>query len=105
MVAPISGISVDALRSAERATTQRSRQTEPAAEAAGFGQQISGALANLAAGDAAVTQAAQAAATGDLQSVNDYMIAATRAQLTTEVTVAVRDRAISAFTDIMRMQV
>ncbi len=110
MVAPISGISIssintDALRSAEGASAQRSRQPEPAAEAAGFGQSISDALSKLSAGDAMVSEAAKAAATGDLQSVNDYMIAATRAQLTTEVTVAVRDRAISAFTDIMRMQV
>ncbi len=105
MVAPISGISIDALHSAERSTAQRSRQTEPAAEAAGFGQSISDALSSVAAGDAEVAEAAKAAATGELQSINDYMIAATRAQLTTEITVAVRDRAVSAFTDIMRMQV
>lgn len=105
MVAPVLPITIDSLRSAESVTTQRSRQTEPAADAAGFGQTISDALSALSQGDSMVTQAAQAAATGDLQSINDYMIASTRAQLTTEVTVAVRDRAISAFTDIMRMQV
>ncbi len=115
MVAPISGINsaafnissinTDSLRSAEGTTAQRSRQSEPAAEAAGFGQSISDALSKLSASDSMMSQAAEAAATGDLQSINDYMIAATRAQLTTEITVAVRDRAISAFTDIMRMQV
>ena len=46
-----------------------------------------------------------AGATGDLASVSDYMIAATEAQLATEVTVAVRNRAIESFNEIMRMQV
>jgi flagellar hook-basal body complex protein FliE len=45
------------------------------------------------------------AATGDLTDVHDYMIAATQAQLTTELTVAVRNKAVEAFNDIMRMPV
>jgi flagellar hook-basal body complex protein FliE len=44
------------------------------------------------------------AATGDLQDVHDYTIAATQAQLATELTVAVRNKAVEAFSDIMRMQ-
>jgi flagellar hook-basal body complex protein FliE len=45
------------------------------------------------------------AATGDLQDVHDYTIAATKAQLATELTVAVRNKAVESFNDIMRMPV
>src|SRR3954462_2677719 len=45
------------------------------------------------------------AASGDLQSIHDYTIAATQAQVTTQVTVAVRNKAIEAFNEIMRMPV
>jgi flagellar hook-basal body complex protein FliE len=44
------------------------------------------------------------AATGDLQSIHDYTIAATQASVTTQVTVAVRNKAVEAFNEIMRMQ-
>jgi flagellar hook-basal body complex protein FliE len=44
------------------------------------------------------------AATGSLTDVHDYMIAAAEAQLTTQLTVAVRDKALNAFNEIMRMQ-
>jgi flagellar hook-basal body complex protein FliE len=44
------------------------------------------------------------AATGNLVDVHNYTIAATEAQLTTDLTVAVRDRAVESFNEIMRMQ-
>ena len=45
------------------------------------------------------------AATGDLSNIHDYTLAATEADVTTKLTVAVRNKAIEAFTEIMRMQV
>lgn len=45
------------------------------------------------------------AATGDLQSIHDYTIAATQTSVTTQLSVAVRNKAIDAFNEIMRMQV
>ncbi len=44
------------------------------------------------------------AATGNLTDIHNYTIAATEAQLMTELTVAVRDKAVAAFEEIMRMQ-
>jgi flagellar hook-basal body complex protein FliE len=44
------------------------------------------------------------AATGSLTDAHDYMIASTQASLATELTVAVRNKAVEAFTEIMRMQ-
>ncbi|UDY24071.1 flagellar hook-basal body complex protein FliE [Nocardioides sp. Kera G14] len=45
------------------------------------------------------------AATGDLSSIHDYTIAASEAQLATQLTTAVRDKAVSAFQQIMQMTV
>jgi flagellar hook-basal body complex protein FliE len=44
------------------------------------------------------------AATGSLTDVHDYMIASTEASLATQLTVAVRNKALDAFNEIMRMQ-
>jgi flagellar hook-basal body complex protein FliE len=50
-------------------------------------------------------QLAVKAATGDLSSIHDYTLAATEASVTTQLTVAVRNRALEAFNEIMRMPV
>jgi flagellar hook-basal body complex protein FliE len=45
------------------------------------------------------------AATGDLGAIHDYTIAATETSVATQLTVAVRNKAVEAFQEIMRMQV
>jgi flagellar hook-basal body complex protein FliE len=63
-----------------------------------------------AGGVADVTGVAEAktlavkAVTGDLTDIHDATIAATRAQVTLELVSAVRNKAVDAFTEIMRMQ-
>jgi flagellar hook-basal body complex protein FliE len=70
-----------------------------------FGDVLTRQLDTLAATQNRADDLALQAATGDLQSIQDYTIASTEAQLLTQLTVAVRDRAVAAFNDIMRMQV
>jgi flagellar hook-basal body complex protein FliE len=81
--------------------------TKPAATegAAGFGDMVARALQNVQQTHASADSLAQAAATGNATDVHDYMIAATQANLATELTVAVRNKAVEAFNDIMRMQI
>jgi flagellar hook-basal body complex protein FliE len=48
---------------------------------------------------------ANQAVTGQLTNVEDYLTKATEAQLTTQLTVAVRNKAVEAYQEIMRMAV
>ena len=44
------------------------------------------------------------AVTGDLDDVHDYTIASSEAKVTLELAAAVRNKAVEAFSEIMRMQ-
>jgi len=51
-----------------------------------------------------VASNAEAQAAGGQGNVSDAMIAATQASLATQVTVALTNRAVTAFTDVMNLQ-
>jgi flagellar hook-basal body complex protein FliE len=70
-----------------------------------FGKTVVDALQNLENTQDKADGLAVKAATGDLNDVHNYMIAATEASVQTEFTVAVRNKAVEAFNEIMRMQV
>ena len=70
-----------------------------------FGNVVTNALQGMQDSQNNANSMAVQAATGDLTDVHNYTIAATEASLQTEMTVAVRDRAVSAFNQIMAMQI
>ena len=71
----------------------------------GFSNALSGGLDNLQQLPSTADTLAVQAATGNLTNVHDYMIAATKASVATDLTVAVRNKAVEAFNEILRMQV
>lgn len=70
-----------------------------------FADMVLDGLDRLQAVNNKVDQLAVKAATGDLNNIHDYTIAATEAAVTTQLTAAVRNKALEAFNEIMRMQV
>lgn len=101
-IAPIPPISPFA------ATAGISPAATPAAPATGggsFADSFTQALDNLSEAHNEVDRLGIQAATGDLNAVHDFTIAATEAQMLTQLTVEVRNKAVEAFNDIMRMQV
>lgn len=79
--------------------------TDPAAAARGsqFASAVGNGLTSLERLDQAAAGKAVQAATGDLRDVQDYIIAANKAQVATELTTTVRNKAVEAFNEIMRM--
>jgi flagellar hook-basal body complex protein FliE len=71
---------------------------------ADFAAMLSGGLQKVEAAQDRADNLAVQAATGQLADVHEYMIAANEAQLTTQLTAAVRNKAIEAFNEIMRLQ-
>jgi flagellar hook-basal body complex protein FliE len=80
--------------------------TAPAGGASGgdFATKLAEGVQNLQQLQTHADDLSVQAATGSLTDVHDYMIAANEAQLATQLTVAVRNKAVEAFNEIMRMQ-
>ncbi len=97
---------------AQQAASMTGSTSQPAAAAGDPAAAVRGADFASAIGDGltalesldrtAATRAVQAA-TGDLNDVHDYVIAATSLQTATELTTTVRNKALEAFSEIMRM--
>ena len=81
-----------------------SDSSAPSSSGTDFGAMVAQGLQRLQQVQDTADDLAVRAATGSLTDVHDYMIAATEANLATSLTVAVRNRALESFNEIMRMQ-
>jgi flagellar hook-basal body complex protein FliE len=70
-----------------------------------FAAVLASSLDKLQSAQSTADSLATQAATGDLRDVSDYMIASNEASLATEAVVTLKNQAVSAFNEIMRMQV
>jgi flagellar hook-basal body complex protein FliE len=71
----------------------------------GFGDVLADAVNSVAEKQNKADNLAVQAATGELRDVQDYVIAATEAQVATELAVNIRNRAVEAFQQIMQMAI
>jgi flagellar hook-basal body complex protein FliE len=70
-----------------------------------FSSMVAEGLEKLQATQANSDSLSVKATTGDLSDIHEYMIASNEATIATQLTVAVRNKAVEAFTEIMRMQI
>ena len=70
-----------------------------------FGQLLAGSIEGLEGMQDRADNLSVQAATGDLDAIHEYTVAATETKVATELTVAVRNKAVEAFNEILRMQV
>src|SRR3954464_13439653 len=77
--------------------------TGTAASGADFAGALGNSITGLEGLDRNASTLAVQAATGDLSDIQDYVIAATQAQLAAQLTTTVRNKAVDAFNEIMRM--
>lgn len=97
-VPPVTGVLPTGALDATRAATA----ADPAAGAQFAG--VLGSIENLQQLQSTSNELAVRAVTGDLDDVHDYTIASAQASTALELTAAVRNKAVEAFTEIMRMQ-
>jgi len=71
---------------------------------ASFGDALTGAVDNLQQLQGTSDSLAIKAVTGNLDDIHNATIASTRAQVTLELVAGVRNKAVDAFNEIMRMQ-
>ena len=105
---PMAPITPPAASTATSATSGATSASGAAATAGAtrpdFGHLVAQGLERLQSAQSTSDSLAVQATTGDLQDIHDYMIASNEATLATQLTVAVRNKAVEAFTEIMRMQ-
>jgi flagellar hook-basal body complex protein FliE len=111
MTSPISGISIPSFPGIGGLTgvagTSATTGTTGASSTSGsdFASILSGSLDQLQSTQSKADSLATQAATGNLSDVADYMVASNEASLATDTVVTLKNQAVSAFNEIMRMSV
>jgi len=105
LIPPVGAAMVTPIQPTTVAPTTGVESAGAAARSDSCGAAVNRALDTLNTQQLNADQMARDAATGKLQNVEDYLLTAAEAQLSTQLTVAVRNRAVEAFNEIMRMQV
>ncbi|MGY1601088.1 flagellar hook-basal body complex protein FliE [Geodermatophilus sp. SYSU D00815] len=105
MTSPVPGISIAGFAGVAAPTgVQRTQAAEPAG-GADFASVLASSLDQLQSTQSTADELATQAATGDLKDVHDYMIASNQAALATQMVVTIKNQAVSAFNEIMRMPI
>ena len=76
-----------------------------ATQGTSFGELVTDGIDRLQSLQSTTDNLAVKAATGDLDAMHHYTIAASESAATTQLTVAVRNKALEAFNEMMRMPV
>jgi len=101
MIPPVSSIS--SIQPIQPLSSSAGTAPATAAGGAGFSSSITNALDQVQQTQNTASQTEALAAAGQ-GSVSDALISSTQASLATQVTVALTNRAVSAFTDVMNLQ-
>lgn len=90
-----------------QAVAGNSSAVERVGEATGgsFGTTVKNALQDVSAAEMEADAVAVDIATGGESGVHDLMVAMAKAELSVDLLVQVRNRALEAYTEIMRMQI
>lgn len=78
--------------------------TATASSGAGFAASLGSSIDSLQQLQSTSKDLAIKAVTGDLDDVHDYTVAAAESKLALELTATMRNKAVDAFNEIMRMQ-
>ncbi|HST80446.1 MAG TPA: flagellar hook-basal body complex protein FliE [Kineosporiaceae bacterium] len=99
----VAGLGTDPTTGAAANSALGSADATGAIRGADFAAMIGEGLQKVEGLDLTASTKAVQAATGDLTDVHDYVIAAQEAQVATELTTTLRNKALESFNEIMRM--
>ena len=110
-ISPVGAISIPSTASVSPSTSSQSignigsaDATDSTSGAGSLGNLFTDSLTAASDSQATADGLMKQAATGDLTNLTQVMTAMTEAQLSTQLTVAVRNKAVESFNEIMRMQ-